>query len=328
MDDLTLGHLRESNYYHPEVTEVIFDPNVMLTIASDSAKLVQVGYDMLWDTLMSEFISKYYVDGTKFVEHQAKEKGIKLRLIVEITKNNKDFLNSLKYHEIRHLDGIRSNIGIFDNRTYMVAIFNKESIQPDQIFFSNSESLVKQQRHLFDSLWDIAIPLSARNTELEYQQDLHYQKIITNPEDIRREMNNLIRQCRKELLIISSAKLLNHLLLSSNFLSEISILLKRGLSVRVLSNSMDTDITTNFNFINSLGLDNKIEYGISNQLDKYNELTLIADGKVILRSILEPSNKLVVQISTEKSLVLVQEILFEKYWNEIQSLEIVNINRQ
>ena len=126
MDDSTLGQLRESNYYHPEITEVIFDSNIMLSIASDSAKLVQVGYDMLWDTIMSEFISKYYVDGTRFVEQQAKEKGIKLRLIVEITNNNKDFINSLEYHEIRHLDGIRSNIGIFDNRAYMVAIFHRE----------------------------------------------------------------------------------------------------------------------------------------------------------------------------------------------------------
>ena len=284
MDDSTFKQLKESKYYHPEITEVIFDSNVMLTIASDSAKLVQVGYDMLWDTIMLEFIRNYYAEGTKFVEQQSKEKGIKLRLIVEITKNNKDFINSLEYHEVRHLDGIRSNIGIFDNRAYMVAIFHKESIQPDQIFFSNSKSLVKQQRHLFDILWDIAIPLSARNSELEHQQDPHYQKILTNPEDIKREINNVIDQCRKELLIISSAKLLNHLLLSSGFLVQISGLLKRGVNIRVLSNSIDMEIKTNFNFVNSLDLDSRIEYGISNQLERFNESILIADGRIMLRS--------------------------------------------
>jgi sugar-specific transcriptional regulator TrmB len=93
--------------------------------------------------------------------------------------------------------------------------------------------LVKQQRHLFDSLWDIAIPLSARNKELEYQQDSHYQKTLTNPEDIKREINDVIQQCRKELLIISSTKLLNHLHLSNDFLLQISDLLKRGVCVRV-----------------------------------------------------------------------------------------------
>ena len=186
--------------------------------------------------------------------------------------------------------------------------------------------MVKQQRHLFGSLWDIAIPLSVRNKELEYQQDPHYQKVITKPEDIKREMSNVIQQCRKELLIISSTKLLNHLLLTSAFLSQISGLLKRGVNIRVLSNSMDTDIKTNFNFVNSLGLDSRIEYGVSNQLDRFNESILIADGKTILRSIFEPSNELVVHLSTEKSPVLVQEILFEKYWNEVNSLEVMNSN--
>ena len=62
MDDSTFKQLKESKYYHPEITEVIFDSNIMLTIPSDSAKLVQVGYDMLWDTIMSEFIRNYYAE--------------------------------------------------------------------------------------------------------------------------------------------------------------------------------------------------------------------------------------------------------------------------
>ena len=144
--------------------------------------------------------------------------------------------------------------------------------------------------------------------------------------DIKREINNVIDQCRIELLIISSAKLLNHLLLSSGFRVQISGLLKRGVSIRVLSNSIDTDIKTNFNFVNSLDLDSRIEYGVSNQLERFNESILIADGRLMLRSILEPSNEIVAHISTEVSVVLVREILFEKYWNEIQSLEIASSN--
>jgi len=115
------------------------------------------------------------------------------------------------------------------------------------------------------------------------------------------------------LLIISSTKLLNRLLLTSDFLSQVSNLLKRGVNIRVLSNSMDTDIKSKFSFINSLGLVNKIEYGVSNQLDRFNESILLCDGKSMLRSVLEPSNQLVAYFSTEESTVLVQDILFEKY---------------
>ena len=136
----------------------------------------------------------------------------------------------------------------------------------------------------------------------------------------------MIQQCRKELSIISSAKLLNHLHLSNDCLLQISDLLKRGVYVRVLSNVMDTAIKTKFSFVNSLGLASRIEYGVSNQSDRFNESILIADGKSMLRSTFESSNDLVTHISTKKSLVLVQEILFEKYWNEIQSLEVANSN--
>ena len=97
---------------------------------------------------MYKLTCNHYRDGTKFVEQKAKEKRLKLKLLVEITKNNIDFLNSLNYHEIRQLDGIRSNIGIFDKRIYMVTIFHKESVKPDQIFFSNFKNLVRQQRYI------------------------------------------------------------------------------------------------------------------------------------------------------------------------------------
>lgn len=51
-----------------------------------------------------------------------------------------------------------------------------------------------------------------------------YQKVITNSNDIKREISNILQQCRKELLIISSLKMLNLSVLSSEFLGEISIL--------------------------------------------------------------------------------------------------------
>jgi hypothetical protein len=147
----------------------------MLLIASDSAKLAQEGYDMVWDTIMCRFIWNHYRDVTRFVEQLAKEKGFKLRLIVEITKDNVNFIDSMEYPEIKHLDGIRSKFGIFDRRAYMVAIFHEESSQSDQTFWSNSKILVDKQQTIFDKLWKMSIPLSTRKKELEYEENQHYQ---------------------------------------------------------------------------------------------------------------------------------------------------------
>ena len=163
-----------------------------------------------------------------------------------------------------------------------------------------------------------------RKKELEYQQVPQYRNTLTNLSDIKVEISNLVQQCREELLIIASVKLLNLLLLGADFLTQVSVSLKRGVNVRLLSNSMETDIESKFIFINSLGIGSKIQYGYSNQLDKFNELILISDGKTILRSLLEPSNELVAHLSTDKAAVLVQETLFEKSWNEVKSLDIAN----
>ena len=324
MDDLTFRKLEESKYYKPEITDVIFDYKMMLDLVADAIGITEKGYDTVIDSVMFNFLLKYFKHGIDLIDKRIEESGVKMRMIVDANSKNIDALNAIKFYEIKHADGIRGNFGIWDNRAYTVFIFHKESEQPDQTLWSNSKELVDKQQTLFDRMWDIAIPLSVRNKELKYQQFPSYHNRITNLNDIKEEISNLIQRCRKELLIIASAKLLDLLLLTTDFLTQVSILLKRGVNIRILSDNMGTDTANKFNFINSLNLGSRILYGNSNQLDKFNELILISDGQAMLRSILEPSNELVAYFSTDEANVLVQEILFEKSWNEVKSLDIVN----
>jgi len=134
----------------------------MLEMALDSMNIAEKGFDSVWDARMFSFIWKYVQDGISLIEYKTQEKGIKLRVIIEVTKENIDSIKSLKYHEIRHLNGIRGNFGIFDNRAYMVFIFHQENKQPDQTLWSNSKVLVDKQQVLFDKLWSMAIPLSVK----------------------------------------------------------------------------------------------------------------------------------------------------------------------
>ena len=324
MDELTFRQLKDSKYYHPEITDVILDHKMMLELVVDAVGITEKGYDTVIDSVMFKFLLKYFKHGIDLIDKRIEETGVKMRMIVDANSKNIDALNAIKFYEIKHIDGIRGNFGIFDKRAYMVFIFHKESDQPDQTLWSNSKELVDKQQTLFDKIWDIAIPLSVRKKELEYQQVPQYRNTLTNLSDIKVEISNLVQQCREELLIIASVELLNLLLLGADFLTQVSVSLKRGVNVRLLSNSMETDIESKFIFINSLGIGSKIQYGYSNQLDKFNELILISDGKTILRSLLEPSNELVAHLSTDKAAVLVQETLFEKSWNEVKSLDIAN----
>jgi hypothetical protein len=326
LDDLTFLKLKESKYYQPEITDVITDYKMMLDLVADAVGVTEKGYDTVIDSVMFNFLLKYFKHGIDLIDKRIEETGVKMRMIVDANSKNIDALNAIKFYEIKHADGIRGNFGIWDNRAYTVFIFHKESEQPDQTLWSNSKELVDKQQTLFDKMWDLAIPLSVRNKELKYQQVPQYRDTLTNSSEVKAEISNVVQQCREELLIISSVRILNLLLLASDFLTQVSILLKRGVKIRILCDSLDTDIVNKFNFINSLKLGNELQYGYSNQFNKFNELVIINDGKTMLRCILEPSNEFMAHLSTNEAEVLVQEILFEKSWNEIKSLDIVNNN--
>ena len=126
---------------------------------------------------------------------------------MEITKENMDFIKSIKFHDIRHLNGTRGNFAILDGRCYMVQIFHNENEPPAQAFFSNSKGFVDRQQELFDKLWRIAIHLSHRIKEIEYQEKPNYSKILTNHNEIQDEAHSIIEQSERELLIFSLIKL-------------------------------------------------------------------------------------------------------------------------
>jgi two-component system, OmpR family, sensor histidine kinase VicK len=55
-----------------------------------------------------------------------RKRGCKLRIITEITKTNLSYSKELaKYAELRHLDGVKGNLGIVDGMSYGAASTSK-----------------------------------------------------------------------------------------------------------------------------------------------------------------------------------------------------------
>ena len=98
MDDLTFRQLRDSKHYHPEVTDVIFESDKMLEMDIVAINSTEIRFDIVWDKIMFGFLWKFYKVGIHLAEKHAKERGIKFRLIVEITKENMDSIKSIKYY--------------------------------------------------------------------------------------------------------------------------------------------------------------------------------------------------------------------------------------
>jgi sugar-specific transcriptional regulator TrmB len=322
LDESTFKQLKQSNGRHPEITEVIFEPEMMSELGLVALNNIEKAFDIVWDKTMLDFIWNFFRVGLYLAEKMARERKVKFRLIVEVTKENKELIKALKNHEIRHVDNIRSNFAIFDERAYMVQIFQKEDEPPSQAYFSNSKSLVISQQVLFDRLWKIGMPLESRLKEIEYQDKLNYSKILSNQNEIYNEIDSMIDQTRKELLIFSSSSLLSKVANQSSFLDNYRKISDKKVALRILVDSADENVLDKFKHINNKS-DSAylIDVGFTEKLGKFNEMLMISDSRYVIQTRYNGNNdKLIASFSNEEHQVLVQEIIFEKYWNEVKGL--------
>ena len=169
MDESTINQLIASNFRNPVMTDIISDPHLMYEIVRRGLPFTEKDFHTVWDTAIFDSAWKYFQDGTKVVEKRLENGEIELNLIVETTKENVERVSSLNFPNVRHVDNLRGNMGIADQRAYMVYLFHQKSDLPDQTLFSNNSDLVKRQVGLFNKLWDIGIPLAVRRRELEIE---------------------------------------------------------------------------------------------------------------------------------------------------------------
>ncbi len=111
------------------------------------------------------------IESLKKAEMAARKRRVKLRYIADITSNNLPYceeqLNIVD--ELKHLNGAKGNF-IVSNKEYMAA----PSIPIDgpipEAVHSNEGAILKQEKAIFQTLWDKAIPAEERIKELTYSK--------------------------------------------------------------------------------------------------------------------------------------------------------------
>ena len=142
-----------------------------------------------------------------------KKRNIKLRYITEITKENIRHCKELMkfVDEFRHLDGIKANFSVSETEyiAYTAAAaatattpIHKEMQSVQQLIYSNVKDLVQQQKYVFESFWNKAIPAEQRIKEIEEGIVLGSTEIIQNPLKIKELLINLIKSATEEILLI------------------------------------------------------------------------------------------------------------------------------
>jgi two-component system, OmpR family, sensor histidine kinase VicK len=150
------------------------------------------------------------------------KRGIKTRLITEITRDNLDACEEIMKitTEIRHLDEVKGNFSISDESIYeatMIGNFlipdkvsssvlsskleqnSQEAKLSTQSIYSTVKAFVGQQQYFFEMLWRRAIPAKLRIKEIEEGFKREFIETIRDPTDIQSLVSKIISSAVGEI---------------------------------------------------------------------------------------------------------------------------------
>ena len=97
---------------------------------------------------MSDSVRKGYV--------RAKERGVRIRYVTEITADNLTHCKELmQFVELRHLAGVRGSFAVSESE-FVAGIHGRGIIE--KLVYSNNAEVVAHQQAAFETIWANAIP--------------------------------------------------------------------------------------------------------------------------------------------------------------------------
>jgi two-component system, OmpR family, sensor histidine kinase VicK len=134
-----------------------------------------------------------------------KNRGLKLRYVTDITKDNVDYVKEmLTFSEIRHLDGLKGNFEVADQREYVAVATLHAAQSIPQLLFSNLPEVVEQQQFVFDSFWSRAMPAEHRIKEIEDGIAMPVSIVFSDFKDAVQKEFEMINRAKKEIQIMYS----------------------------------------------------------------------------------------------------------------------------
>jgi two-component system sensor histidine kinase VicK len=231
------------SYNNSERTEVLYGAenvmNRLLQFLSKSKTINSCG-DHKTPSLVIE------VKDYREILSKIKKSGIKLRYIVDITKDNVNHCKELiKFaDEVRHLDGIKTNFSVSESEYLASSTLSQELYPPEpfqQIIYSNVPDIVEQQKYVFESFWNKSILAEHRVREIEEGVALGTTEVIQVPHKTVDMFINLVKSAKEEVLLLlptTNAFLREEKLGVIRYLKEAAAL--RGVNVRILTPTNDT----------------------------------------------------------------------------------------
>jgi signal transduction histidine kinase len=123
----------------------------------------------------------------------AKRRGIKLRYITEINHHNFEDCEELLgiVHELRHLDGVKTNFMISEKEYLAPLIQEKSEDIASEHIYSDTVQIVEHGQCIFDTLWSKSIPAEERIKQLMDGEVAPETKIVDSEDEIMKHFIHL-----------------------------------------------------------------------------------------------------------------------------------------
>jgi two-component system, OmpR family, sensor histidine kinase VicK len=123
----------------------------------------------------------------------ANNRGVKLRYLTEITHHNSEYCKELLslVHELRHLDGIKSNFMISEGEYLAPLVQDTREVIASELIHSDITQVVEHGQQIFDTLWSKSISAEERLKELQDGNIPLETKILDNQDEIIKQIIHL-----------------------------------------------------------------------------------------------------------------------------------------
>jgi two-component system sensor histidine kinase VicK len=187
--------------YFTEKTEVIYGAENVFNRAMQGIPLAKESMDLCGEEdgpsaiVANEPILERYI--------KANKRGVRIRQITEITKNNiLDCKKLMESMELRHLDGLHGYFVVVDGKEFYSHAYGQEGKSFPHMVASTVKVFVQQQQYFFNTLWEKAIPAKQRIKEIEEGSAAEKLEIIQDTKKSISRAFDIMNKTQKELLVL------------------------------------------------------------------------------------------------------------------------------
>jgi two-component system, OmpR family, sensor histidine kinase VicK len=257
-----------------------------------------------------------------------KETGVRIRQIVEITKDNlyycKEFMG---YVELRHMDNVKGTMAVSETEYVATAVL-EGSMPVTQTIYSNVKAFLEQQHYFFENLWSKAIPAEQRIREIEQGIEPQRIEVVYDAGQALELYQSLIMSAEKEIKLMFPT---TNALIRQDKAGILFLLQEAAKKCQVKVLMPNDELIRNFIPTNNSSLSTRF----IDQHESGKATILIVDNKASLMMELKDDSKKTFHeaiglstYSNSKAGVLSYVSMFESLWKQTQLYEELKSNEK